>query len=443
MQEILQEHKTYTAAAPIRTMIAALMEGTDAMRKAGELFLPPYPAEKEPQWQDRLRRSTLFAALSDTIDRHSGRPFGQPVTVDGLEGSPLESLLDDADAEGSDLTSFAKAVWIDAEANGMSHIFVDMPEAVEAQTRADELEARLSPRFIHIPCAALFNWAHRGGGAGAKVLTEARWRSGDTIMRWTLNAWEEFKRDDAGQWVVSRSGANQFGMIPLVTVYFRRTGLMQARPPLKGLAELNLQHWQDSSDQRNIESVARCGLLFAKGFTDEQVAQIKVGPKALISAGRDADLRVVEHSGSAVSIGREAIKHLETQMETLGMKPEVSRSIDSTATGAVINESQATTDLAAWALEIERALAACFVLASSLSGSPLPDGFKLSVYRDFAVAGRAQDMAVLVQMGTSGLLSPQAVQRESMRRGLLAPDHDIEQDMQQLAASGLSGLPPM
>ena len=232
-------------------------------------------------------------------------------------------------------------------------------------------------------------------------------------------------------------------MIPLVTVYFRRTGLMQARPPLKGLAELNLQHWQDSSDQRNIESVARCGLLFAKGFTDEQVAQIKVGPKALISAGRDADLRVVEHSGSAVSIGREAIKHLETQMETLGMKPEVSRSIDSTATGAVINESQATTDLAAWALEIERALAACFVLASSLSGSPLPDGFKLSVYRDFAVAGRAQDMAVLVQMGTSGLLSPQAVQRESMRRGLLAPDHDIEQDMQQLAASGLSGLPPM
>lgn len=442
--DILEEHPNYAGKIATWDMIACLREGTDAMRRAGELYLPRYPAESEPAWQDRLKRSFLFAALRDTLDRHAGKPFGQPVEIAGLENiAALAPLVENADGEGQSITGLAKAIWLDAEAFGLSHVFVDMP-AINAETRAEELAAGISPRLIHISARSLYYWRHQRDGAGLMRLVEARWKSGGVVTRWTLDSWERYERNDGGQWLVTERGDNTFGQIPLLTCYFQREALMDARPPLKALAELNLKHWQDSSDQGSIERVARCGVFFLKGFREDEAKNLSIGPKALIVASAtDADAKVVEHSGSAVGIGREAIKHLEMQMETLGLKPELSRSIDSTATGAVINEAQASTDLQAWALEIQTFLSRVITMAAAVSGSELPDDFAVKVYRDFVVAGRTQDMQTIVQMGASQLLSAEAAQREAMRRGVLDSSHDPEADVAKIGAAGLAGMPAL
>lgn len=444
--ELKKAHPHYTAAAPTWAMIAALLEGTDAMRTGGALYLPPYKAESADAHRDRLSRSFLFGALRDTIDRHSGKPFSRPVQVEGLDGLALLSpLLTDADGEGQDLTSFARNVWQDAEAFGMTHILVDLPEADgEAPiTRADELAQAKRPRFVHISALALYYWEFAKQADGSRQLVEIRWKEDSKIHRWTLDEWQTYSV--SGEQVeLLKSGPNTFGTIPLVSVYFNRAGLMRSRPPLKALAELNLKHWQDSSDQDNIERTARCGIIFAAGFNEDEAKTISIGPKSLCVASRpESKLSVVEFSGSSVAIGRDAIRHLETQMEQLGMKPEIGRSLDSTATGAVINESQATTDIGVWAGVIERSLESAFILAAYLSGDNLPESFKVTVYKDFSVAGRVQDMQSLIAMGQAQLLSADAVQREAIRRGVLAADHDIEADAAKISASGLGGIPAL
>lgn len=114
----------------------ALMGGGDAMRDAAEAFLPRFPAESQEAYDARLKGSWLFNGYRKCVRDMAGRVFDKPVEVaDGPQ--QLIDWCENADMQGQDLSTFAREVFTDAFAAGVSFIMVDAPRRDAETTRAD------------------------------------------------------------------------------------------------------------------------------------------------------------------------------------------------------------------------------------------------------------------------------------------------------------------
>ena len=262
------------------------------------------------------------------------------------------------------------------------------------------------------------------------------------------NSWEVWQKTDAseinahdrnekdqerlskssGEWEMIETGVNTLGEIPLTTIYFKRTGFMEAEPPNYELAETVLEHYQDMSDQKNLESVARVGMLFASGFSDKETDNICIGPKVLIeSENTEAQLSVVEHSGTAVNVGRNSLKILEDKMEELSLKPEINRtSGDVTASEVLTNSFNASSELIYWSLAIEDGINQAFKKAYKWVGVEVPEDFLVNVYTDFTIVGNMSDIPVLIDSHREGIIDQKTVLIEMVRRGSLDSRHSID-----------------
>jgi hypothetical protein len=93
----------------------------------------------------------------------------------------------------------------------------------------------------------------------------------------------------------------------------------EACPPLAKLAELNIAHWQSSSDQRNILHIARVPILFGAGFNTDDT--IVIGAAEMVqSSNANAKLEYVEHTGAAIGAGDKDLENLELQMQSMGLQ---------------------------------------------------------------------------------------------------------------------------
>src|SRR5262249_43981635 len=141
-------------------------------------------------------------------------------------------------------------------------------------TVADEQAAGNRPYLVHVKAENLIGWKSETVN-GAERLTQVRIKECvlepdgefgekevEQIRVLEPGRWRIFRKAmsgaDAGKWVSFREGVSSVtDKITLATVYINRTAFMCGEPPLEDLADLNVAHWQSSSDQRNILHVAR------------------------------------------------------------------------------------------------------------------------------------------------------------------------------------------
>ena len=71
--------------------------------------------------------------------------------------------------------------------------------------------------------------------------------------------------------------------------------------PLLDLAWLNIAHWQSSSDQRHVLTVARFPMLAGSGVPEN--TNVVVGPdRMLTTPNADGKFYYVEHTGAAIVV---------------------------------------------------------------------------------------------------------------------------------------------
>jgi len=205
------------------------------------------------------------------------------------------------------------------------------------------------------------------------------------------------------------------------------------------LAWLNLAHWQSMSDQRNILRFARVGLLFAAGFSDEELEEgLTIGPNQLIrSTNESAKVTYVEHKGNAIATGQQDLDKLEERMKVLGLQPIMQRSGNQTATGRVLDESRTHTSIQAWIRSLENTLRQAFEYATRWSKQELPEDFSIDINNDFGLSERAtDDVRSLIEMRKAAQISSETFLREVKRRGLLAEVVDIPTELAAIEQEG-------
>lgn len=458
----------YQAMVPRWDKIDALMGGTEEMRRQARKYLPDFEGEDTKLYDQRIERSFLIPATSDTIGMAVSKPFSKPVNLATKTTLPelVNNIFKDADLGGRSLHEFARDVHEDAVRHGKTHILVEMP--VNPDRTIDK-----RPYFVHYTARDVFAWrSEKDPDTGEKVLTHVRmfehvttsdgvWgektvrrirvldapltRDPETGKRvsTTQSVFEEQTKDGKKTWVpIGEPTTIDFPGIPLVTIYHNRTGFMVAVPPFDKLASLNIEHWQSASDQKNILHVARVPILVEEGVeTDEQRA-LGAGQRIQIDVG--AKIYYAEHTGAAIAAGQIDLDKIEERMANAGHQMFVKRERPQvTATGENLEAQKETSELQEWIMATSKGFFQAFefvVIWENLSrpGAPiaLPDDFVVEIFSDFAVNTDPQDAAWLLNSVNAGRITPRRFLMESVRRGSLSESMDIDAELSELEAMG-------
>jgi hypothetical protein len=240
-----------------------------------------------------------------------------------------------------------------------------------------------------------------------------------------------WRQNEKGDWFVFDSGPVSIGLIPLATVYTGRTGFMQAKPPLMGVAHLNVEHWQSSSDQSNILHVARVPILFSKMLGETTV---KVGGAAGVNSDDPAgEMMYVEHSGRAIDAGRQSLLDLEERMAVMGAELLVTKPGVKTATEAAGDTAESNSALAAMVHNLEDTLALALAFAAKWENLG-PNGGSVHLNDDFG--GAKMDVEGLLAARKIGIISSETVFAELQRCGIISDEIVWKEEWARLITEG-------
>lgn len=431
-------------------LIDALLGGTDAMRAAGEKYLPKWPGEDKDAHATRLAVATLFPAYQRTIEVLGAKPFSKPVTCGKDVPAKIQTLCEDVDRQGRNLHAFLAEVGQEALGYGFSGILVDYPATKDKDgralyvTKADEAAAGVRPYFVQIHPRSILGWlSDKAGLAQLRLLESVEVPDGDFDVKLVeqvrvlrRGAWETWRKVDGktDEWAPYESGTVSLKSIPFVPVYGNRLGFMMARPALLELAHANVEHWQSKSDQQNILHVARVPILFAKMLGTE--AQITVGAgTAVKSEAPDGDMKFVEHSGAAIEAGRVSILDLEDRMRQSGAELLVIKPGNITESQTLADNEQGACALQKVAENIEdSADQALQFMADFLAEAT---GGHVTLFKDFGAATLAEATAeLLLKVNQAGKLSDESLHEELQRRAIVKPDINWETEKERIDRQG-------
>lgn len=436
----------------------ALMGGTQAMRAAGRTYLPQFPKESDAAYNLRLQRSTLYPAFATTARRLSARPFREPVQLnDDLSPSLLE-ITKNVDLCGSSLTVFAKGLLRDCLVYGRAHILVEFPNTGELRQRlgrrqlsvADQQQANVRTYWLRVNPEAIIGWEGYVWDASERLQCVRLLE--ESVEPDPDNPWGEVVRQRVRVYYPDRVEVYEcqgkewpdrptaepvpltLGQIPLVTIYGNvRESLLEARPPLQGLADLNIKHWQGASDSDTLMQAIRSSFLQFAGYTEEQMSGQTIGPfRAVFNPSPDAKVSAVEQSAAGWDASHRDLETLKEEMAAQGDDMLVRRPGNETATARAIDAGEAVSDLQAAIENVRDGLEEGLRLTARWQDLPKPDRLPIHV----AIPGDdppTQDvkgeLSELRELYDRSLITAERYLQEAKRRGLLDDDMDVEAEL--------------
>jgi len=327
-------------------------------------------------------------------------------------------------------------------------VLVDMPrlDTSRVRTLEDDRIEGTRPYWIHIKPEQLF-FAESKVIGGEEVLLEVRFteevsqREGfaihtfEQIRRMFINeegtvsveVYQETKdKRYKDRWQKVDEWDMEIDRIPLVTFYADRDTFLLGKSPLEDLADLNIAHWQSTSDQRAILTVARFPILACSGGTDE-TNKLVVGPNRwLYCPDPSGRFYYVEHSGAAIKAGGDDLTELARQMGEYGGEWLKKRPNRETATARALDTAEATSALQDATLRFQDALENVIRLTARWMGLR---GGSVEVFSDFSdpPAGGEQ-LRVLIEARKNRDISREAFLNELKRANVIEEDFDIEAD---------------
>lgn len=452
--------------APKWRVIDSLLGGTSAMREAAQEYMPSHPAEDHTNYTNRLNSAVLYNVIELTRDSLVGRVFKEELRLNEDVPKEIQDLGGNIDLQHTDISSFAAEWFGDAVAKGFSHVLIDMPSiSVEDRanrTLADDQKSNNRPFWSLLkPENVIFAYFEKN--YGVDVLTHLRfiemhvaigpdgysevWETHIRVLR--PGFWEVWKnkyeneKNRKPEWVLIDSGVFDLNIIPLVTFYTGKPqGNMIAKPPLEDLAYLNIRHWQSTSDQINVLTVARFPMLAASGTQIEAgKGNISIGPRQLLTM-RDPNGRFyyVEHTGKAIASGQAELDGLVDQMSAYGSEFLRRQIAGRTAFERAADGSEATSPLKRMAIDFKGAVElALKITALWLKKDPASAG-TITINTKFTEQGDSPANLVMLDKARIRMdISRETFIAEMVRTGAIDQTIDVAEEIARIQAESDKG----
>jgi hypothetical protein len=340
---------------------------------------------------------------------------------------------------------------MDAMVDGVTFILVDFPvvkrEDGSSPTLADQQAAGARPYCVPILADQLIGW-NTSNVNGIMVLNQVRIRETcfepdgewgekevSRIRVLVPGAFAVYEQQvipgstSAGKYVLVDQGTTSLPFIPLVPIYANRTGFMEGEPPLSALADLNLEHWISSSENRKALTFLRFAMLAITGVTADTT--VAIGPDKVLKLPAGADAKYLEHTGAGIKAGFDDLAAIEKRMEQAAMTVRVENAGKVTATAAAINSEDVNAGLKAIADGLGDSLELMLQYMAQMMGIATGGG-TLEVNDSFAqtaVAGTPTELLAAYGMGT---LSLETYLEELKRRHVLDDSLNVLDEIERI-----------
>lgn len=458
----------YNAMSAYWTMVATILDGAEAMRGAGEKYLPKFPNETADDYDYRRKNAKFTNIYRDIVEHLAAKPFSKEVgLVEGKASGSIKKLVEDIDGQGNHLNVFAADLFFQGINDAVSWIFVDKQPVPEGATRAVEREIGARPYWVHVPAMRLLA-VYSDTINGKEEIVHARIHEPETVRdgfgEMTVNrvrvlsrekrapgsyasatyeVFEEREKANSSEkeWVSIEAGPIAIGVISLVPfVTGRRKGSSwQFVPPMQDAAFLQVEHFQAESNLKVTKTETCFPMLAANGVEPVMIgdspAPVPVGPRAVLYAppygeGNHGEWKVISPDASCLEFLAKDIAATEQQLREIGRQP-LTASAGITVVAAALASQKASSIVQAWALGLKDALETALALTAQWLGDTSEP--EVQIDTDFAIDGESDKGPdyLLALYGKNGL-STQTMWEEGKRRNYLSPEFTPEREEKRL-----------
>jgi len=418
-------------------LIEDLSTGTYGIRKKHRRYLPQEPRELDESYDNRLFRSVCPPYYQRLERMLAGMLTRKPLRLNDVTDTIREQLFD-VDMQGNDLNSWTYeaarkmiryghiGILVDAPANGgrpywncytPREILGFRVEAIEGQSRLTQLRLQES---IVIPS--------EDSEYGEEQVEQIR------VLR--PGEYEIHRRGKDGDFQIVEEGATTIQEIPFAVAYSNRYNILESRPPLEDIAELNLKAYQVQSDLDNQLHISAVPMLAFFGFPSS-AEEVSAGPGEALAFPAEGRAEYIEPGGSSFDYQFRRLESIASQINELGLSAVLGQKLSAeTAESKRIDRSQGDSAMMVIAQNMQDAIDNCLqfhaqFLGESQAGSCL-------INRDFlGIRLEPQEIQSLLQLYTAGTITQETLLQQLADGEVLGDDFDVEEEIEATQNGGL------
>jgi hypothetical protein len=427
----------YVNMEPHWLLIEALMQGTYGIRKKHRKYLPQEPRELDEAYDNRLLRSTLAPYYVRLERMLAGMLTRKPVRLEDVADVVTEQLFD-VDLQGNDLNVWTYETARKCIRYGHIGVLVDAPKAGE---NGRPYWTQYTPRDI-------LGWRSEIKD-GKQLLTQLRLMEEITVPDGlygekqvqqvrvlTPGAFEIHQKDKKGDFVLVDEGNTSLSEIPFAVAYSNRVGVLESRPPLADIAELNLKAFQVQSDLDNQLHISAVPMLAIYGFP-QSAEEISAGPGEAMALPESARAEYIEPGGNSYDAQFRRLDQIAAQINELGLAAVLGQKLSAeTAEAKRIDRSQGDSTMMVIAQQMQDLIDNCLSFhAQYMQQAQAGSSF---INRDFlATRLEPQEIQSLLQLYTAGTITQETLLNQLSAGEVLGDEFDVEEEVEATQNGGL------
>ena len=435
-KEINDPNAIWFQQEPHWMLIEDLLGGTYQMRKRHRKYLPQEPREIDESYDNRLARSVCPPFYLRLERMLAGMLTRKPVRLNDT-ADPIREHLFDVDLQGNDLNVWTYettrkmvryghvGVLVDAPTSGQSgrpywvtytprDILGYRTEMIDGEVKLTQL--RLQEK-VSVP----------DGLYGEKII--------DQIRLLTRGGFEIHQKGKNNLFTKIDEGTTSLSEIPFSVAYANRLNLLESRPPMSDIAELNLKAYQIQSDLDNQLHISAVPMLAFYGFP-QQAEEVSAGPGEAIAFPADGRAEYIEPAGRSYDAQFKRLEVLSTQINELGLAAVLGQKLSAeTAEAKRIDRSQGDSTMMVVAQQMQDMIDNCLSFHGQLLNAEAGSCF---VNRDF-LSQRLdpQEIQALLQLYTSGSITQETLLKQLHEGEVLGDEFDVEEEVESTQSGGM------
>ena len=415
-------------------LIEDLMQGTYGMRKKHRRYLPQEPRELDESYDNRLARSVCPPYYQRLERMLAGMLTRKPVRLTDTADIIQEQLFD-VDLQGNDLNVWTYETTRKMVRYGHVGVLVDAPKA--------EYEGR--PYWCTYTPREILGWRYEGSELvqlrlmEKVVLPDGEYgeKTAEQVRVLTPGEYKIYQKQKNTNFELIDEGTTSLDKIPFSVAYANRLNIMESRPPLEDIAELNLKTYQVQSDLDNQLHISAVPMLAFFGFPSA-AEEVSAGPGEAIAFPADGRAEYIEPKGTSFDHQFKRLEQIAGQINELGLSAVLGQKLSAeTAEAKRLDRSQGDSTMMVIAQNMQDMIDNSLQFHAQYLGNTTAAGSSY-VNRDFLGARLdPQEIGSLLQLYTAGTITQETLLNQLSEGEVLGDEFDVDAELEATANAGL------
>ena len=415
-------------------LIEDLMQGTYGMRKKHRRYLPQEPRELDESYDNRLARSVCPPYYQRLERMLAGMLTRKPVRLTDTADIIQEQLFD-VDLQGNDLNVWTYETTRKMVRYGHVGVLVDAPKA--------EYEGR--PYWCTYTPREILGWRYEGSELvqlrliEKVVLPDGEYgeKTAEQVRVLTPGEYKIYQKQKNTNFELIDEGTTSLDKIPFSVAYANRLNIMESRPPLEDIAELNLKTYQVQSDLDNQLHISAVPMLAFFGFPSA-AEEVSAGPGEAIAFPADGRAEYIEPKGTSFDHQFKRLEQIAGQINELGLSAVLGQKLSAeTAEAKRLDRSQGDSTMMVIAQNMQDMIDNSLQFHAQYLGNTTAAGSSY-VNRDFLGARLdPQEVGSLLQLYTAGTITQETLLNQLSEGEVLGDEFDVDAELEATANAGL------